>query len=65
MKAILLAYERERRGINQIDFAAAAGIAKPTLVDIEKGRLEITPKQYNELVDLAERMAQPATDTVR
>jgi len=42
--------ERTRRKVSQLELAARLGLWRPTLSDIENGRLEISEEQFHTIL---------------
>ena len=49
-KANHIRTERARRKVSQLELAARLGLWRPTLSDIENGRLEISEEQFHTIL---------------
>jgi len=49
-KANHIRTERARRKVSQMELAARLGLWRPTLSDIENGRLEISEEQFHTIL---------------
>lgn len=52
--------ERRRRKLRQPELAARLGLNPQTIVDIERGRLEITEGQFHRIMAVLQQDAQVA-----
>ena len=68
-KATYIRSERARRKVSQTELAARLGLWRPTLSDIENGRLEVSEEQFHTILatirDLCrERASAEPADTM-
>jgi transcriptional regulator with XRE-family HTH domain len=49
-KAAYIRRERARRKVSQLELASRLGLWRPTLSEIENGRLEISDEQFHAII---------------
>jgi len=57
-KANHIRTERARRKVSQMELAARLGLWRPTLSDIENGRLEISEEEYRRILAAIREISQ-------
>jgi len=57
-KANHIRTERARRKVSQMELAARLGLWRPTLSDIENGRLDISDEQFRTIIAAIRELSQ-------